>query len=232
MSRILVASHERSGTHFLINSIAGCFNLSSQCINVPQTADISAVNKFLQNNADNSHNRIYKSHHDTRFFQDWVFDEYKVIYIYRNPLDTLCSCYHYYQRYDDSPSTDFPFNNDIEKFLFKTKPYLYKSDVGYSYEKYDNNIDRWLGHVSQWMLRDADFFTVSYANLYQDFERTIHRIGDYLKRQPNKIVRPPVSGVSPRRGVIGDHVNLMTRDQINKIKDYINVKKELVWPDK
>jgi len=214
MKNIIVTSHERSGTHFLINSIANCFGLSNVCVNLP----FENITPFLKQNST-LNNRIYKSHHDARFFPKFSFCDYKIIYIYRDPLDVLTSCYYYYKMYKNSPHTDFPFpvDEDINKFLFETKPHLYKSDKGYSYEKYENNIERLYRHRSSWFKVSDKIHLIQYELLHQNFNHEINRISNYTERKVIEFKKPSVSGVAPRKGIIGDHKNLFSKVQIEKI---------------
>ena len=88
--RIIVVSHERSGTHLTLNSLH-----ESNCVNVP-TNDRNIVNRFLDNYKGK---RLLKSPHSAEWFDDWVFDYYNVIYVKRNLFDTLNSMYFYCKRH-------------------------------------------------------------------------------------------------------------------------------------
>ena len=227
MKPILVCSHERSGTHFLISSIANCFNMSNEVINLPDKSREfnnhkyeNIINEFMLNHTESL--KILKSHHDVRFFKDWIFDSYNVIYIHRNYLDVLTSCYYYYKQH--YPYVDFPFDNDIDNFLFNVKPYKHSTDQVYSYEFYENNILRLKNHISHWLNSNNRIHFVEYEELHQDFNKQIQKIAVFLKENVFDFKKPKLTGVSPRKGIIGDHTNLLNKDQILQIND--------TWSDK
>jgi hypothetical protein len=98
--KAIVVSHERSGTHFLMNTLAKNFDYVShpfwnldynQGINLH---DQSVLSHFL----GLSHNKpvlnILKSHHPVEFFEsnlDYLCEQFFVFYIYRDPRDVLIS---------------------------------------------------------------------------------------------------------------------------------------------
>ena len=93
--KILVVSHERSGTHFLIDSIALNSHLINQQIDLyiehylpPSEQELISYKNNLQSNIRSyfgkSTNRMFKSHHDVRFF-DGILGELK------KEFDILCT---------------------------------------------------------------------------------------------------------------------------------------------
>src|SRR5436305_13872375 len=98
---ILVMCHERSGTHFMLNAIALCFDYVSWPwfdvdrhqlnINYFLPEELSA--SLLEVAAGRPAN-ILKSHYEFAFF-DQVLDEiasaYQLVYVYRHPADCLAS---------------------------------------------------------------------------------------------------------------------------------------------
>ena len=114
MKKLLVASHERSGTHFLINSIAnnsgglyGSPNIQNPSkdiyhggpYNNPQEYK-EYVYAYLSSYSGVSESKIFKTHHKAEFFKEYITElkkEYHILYIQRNPLDVLTSLYYYYK---------------------------------------------------------------------------------------------------------------------------------------
>ena len=172
--KILVVSHERSGTHFLIDSIAYNFGYSNNVINFP-TQDSKDFSKkrtteyrdFIQSSVRSFYSlktdRIFKSHHDVRFFDgmlEELKDNFYIFYIKREACDVLTSCYHYYNL---PHLTHFPQEKNVEKFIFELKPYQYATDGAYSFVKSENQILRWKNHVEGWEKSGATI--LEYNNL-------------------------------------------------------------------
>ena len=93
--KVMVVSHERSGTHFLMNSIARCFNYvadpwvnydgSSIATNFHSSA---AVLEFFRQFRGYPVANIVKSHHPFVFFQstfESLAKDFHVFYVYRDP---------------------------------------------------------------------------------------------------------------------------------------------------
>lgn len=225
--KILVVSHERSGTHFLIDSIAANNkNLSNKQIDfyvenylpVSEPKLISYKNslqKEISSYFGASSNRIFKSHHDVKFFDGilpTLKKEFDILYIKRNALDTLTSCYHYYAFH---PHVDFPFSKNIDDFLFNVKPYRHLSDSAYSFNKSENNILRWVNHTEGW--ERAGVHVVNYDSLNSNFQYEIKSAFKALKLEsPLYYHRPSLGGVAPRKGVVGDYKTLFSTEQIQK----------------
>ena len=234
--KILVVSHERSGTHFLINTIADHFNYSRNVINVYEKGGYRTQEEQVSNYTEevrsfmNDHcliedqGKIYKSHHDIRFFTPEILRHFYVFYIYRNVYDTLTSCYHYYKRNRHAP---FPYNDDVEKFLFDVRPSEYPTERSYSYGNNINNVVRWKNHIDHWLSHttrnDYDVCYIQYENLVNNYKQEVNVIASFLGRTVTKNIRKPgLDGVSPRKGIVGDYKNLFTEDQVLKIRSIVN----------
>jgi len=225
--KILVVSHERSGTHFLIDSIALNSNLSNKQIDVytehylpPSEQQLVSYKNNLQRDIrghfGKSSDKIFKSHHDVRFFDGMLEElkkEFDILYIKRNPLDCLTSCYYYYLRH---PHVDFPFSQNLDDFLFGIKPFDHLTDSAYSFKRSQNNVLRWLNHTHGW--EKAGVHTTTYESLNLNFQFAIRSIFTTLQLEgPMYFQRPPLGGVAPRKGVTGDHKSLFSTDQVCKI---------------
>ena len=90
---IIVVTHERSGTHLLINLINYKNNGNFSSIgrlpseNIPHTVEVykDYVYKYILTNRYDL-DAISKSHHQVEFYEpffDYVFENYKVIYLRR-----------------------------------------------------------------------------------------------------------------------------------------------------
>lgn len=205
--RVMVVSHERSGTHLTLNSLH-----ESNCVNVP-TNDRNIVNGFLYNYKGK---RILKSHHSAEWFDDWVFDSYNVVYVKRNLFDTLNSMYFYCKRHPNI----FGNFGTIDEFVWETPD---SSKDVYSFNHQSNFIDRILNHRISFenkKIIEVDYETI--VNDYNSFRETMD-IYDIASRD-----RKPNMGegqyVSPRKGIVGDYKNNMSSELIRDITKYVKEK--------
>lgn len=98
--KILVVSHERSGTHFLMNTIADNFGYVSdpwcdidddRVVNPYYAPNIKA---YLQGFEGVPVLNLFKTHFEYAFFEpiiDWLVEEFRVFYIKRSDPDVLKS---------------------------------------------------------------------------------------------------------------------------------------------
>jgi hypothetical protein len=102
-SNVIVASHERSGTHFLINTLALNFGFAAKHIDsdITSGADFyirSHFQTYLECLRHAGSGRIIKEHHHLAFFEgmlDRLRENFVVFYVYRNPADVMCSLWRY-----------------------------------------------------------------------------------------------------------------------------------------
>ena len=227
MKKVLVMSHERSGTHFLIDSIAANFGYDSNVIDfhIEDSNDISnkrtleyreRVQQKVKELYPLNTNQIFKSHHDVKFFDgmlDELKDNFHIFYIERAVCDVLTSCYHYY---NIPQLTHFPQEKDVVKFL-ELVPYKYVTDGAYSFTKSENQVLRWKNHVEGW--RSAGVTVITYESLNNNFVLCMDVVASVLGVAPTSCTQPSLGGVAPRKGVVGDHKNLFTPEQIRYINE-------------
>lgn len=206
--KIMVVSHERSGTHLTLNSLH-----ENNCANVP-TNSFNLINDFLLTYNDS---RILKSHHHADWFDDSVFKKYKVIYVKRNLFDTLTSMYFYLNEH-----TYFGTFDTIENFVWSTPP-AEKDD--YSFTPQKTFIDRILQHRISYESKPV--ITVNYetiVNNYDVFKEQMNSLSiSVTDTKPNPFDLS-LQVVSPRKGIVGDSKNHMSSELIRDITSY--VKKE------
>ena len=97
---VMVASHERSGTHFTMNALDVCFgyiarpwvDFDYKPFNINYySAD--NVRSLLLQLADGKVAHTIKSHHEFAFLADVIGDlegRMQIVYVHRNPADTSC----------------------------------------------------------------------------------------------------------------------------------------------
>lgn len=226
---VLVISHERSGTHFAINTIANIMGLNPMAESLPLESAYSGKERVKRMLSDEEYsqllylyleqmagsNVILKSHHAFEFFApfwDFLKEHFYIVYAVRDPLDCLCSCYHYFKK---CPS-HFP-HVDVDKFLFDTKPSDYGYDWDYSFYQAENMVERWFNHAFSYYKVKDDLIICDYEQLNLLFDEYAPSLAKKLDVTVESVKRPKIESsisVAPRLGVVGDHVNLFSQADI------------------
>lgn len=202
---IIVSSHERSGTHFLMNSVA--IN-SNYTVNPYLNFDLmplgDTVNFFSPQNVGNFINKIsnirhqnkeyglsslIKSHHPSYVF-DNLFDKPNInfLYIYRDPKETLLSFWKFINHWDwhEGPKLNNPLN------FIKAAPEGQMQR--YQKKSYNSIFLRWAHHVLEWIevsKRYQNIFVVNYNDLNSNYNSTIGKIFNFLELPINNLSKPP-----------------------------------------
>ena len=206
---VIVISHERSGTHFLINTIAANFPYYSN-------NEISVVGNSVELNHIFSwyfterEKRIFKSHHQfyffTSFFEDLI-KHFHIFYIVRDGRDVLTSCFEYFKK---NPYV-FPTARTFSDYIAKVR-YL-----GYSIKYSENMIERWVNHINSWATVWDRIHIIRYEDLIIHFESTVSSIADIMSlNMTSQLRRPTLEDrcVSPRKGVVGDWENHFSKKDV------------------
>jgi len=235
MKNIIVITHERSGTHLVINIINnennGLFRSVGKFENNVSNDRYNLKNYVLQANYDLfltpcPEKVILKSHHPVQFFEDNIeelFENYHVIYVSRDVKDVLVS----YYKFLKEGLLEFP---KFEDWIFM-KP----CDVGYKYfEKLPdphvyiepkNYIERWKMHKEGWMKYKDRMFVLRYEDVLQNFDEIKINLENFLGKQIviDKIPRlddDRLPSFSFNKGIVGSHLEYMDSDLIKKIESY------------
>ena len=195
---IMVASHERSGTHFTMNALASCFDYVSNPwididlhrFNINYFHAPSLKNLLLQGAAQRSPNLI-KTHHEFEFFKRFVAATegvLNIVYVYRHPADVVSSFWRFLHTWDwaEGPSVDTALN-------FANAAPMGQS-MRYQFRQYPTMLDRWANHVEHWVdaaKRANNIHIVRYEDLAERYEDTIIRLGRRLGMEPSRVVPPP-----------------------------------------
>ena len=202
---IFVCSHERSGTHFLMNSIAKNTNYSvSPYLNfdlIPLGGTVNFYsNDHVKNFMDeisniNIKNKKYglssliKTHHPSYIFENLFNNKgFFFFYIYRDPVETLLSFWKFMHHWNwhEGPKLDTPL-----KFV-RIEPEGQMQR--YQRKSYINIFLRWANHLLEWIdasKKYKNIYLVNYKGLNLDFNSTINEILSFLEIPVNKIVKPP-----------------------------------------
>ncbi len=220
--KVLVVSHERSGTHLLINTIAFNFGYGSQWINV-RTDAINGkpdpgphLASFKERNVTN----VLKSHHARPLFGETIEDllsEFKIFYIVRDPRDVMTS---YWRFAGQAVGEEGPRSNSVDVFV-RSEPA--GRALLYEYPPSADMANRWRQHVAGW-LPETDsgaVHLVRYEDLLDNFDDTLQGIADHMETEALHRFKPDLSlpAVAPWRGVAGSWRERMSADTADYIKD-------------
>ena len=191
--KVAVISHERSGTHFLMNTLALNFNYITNPwwnLDFEQGLNFHAPQSLLDY-FKQVHNKpvlnVLKSHHPVEFFvdiMDYLRDQFILFYIYRDPRDTMLSnwkliSYYHTQKWDEGPKSD-----SVGEFL-RAEPR--GAMLRYQKRQEKTVLHRWQHHVEGWLDYSEDngdgfIMTLRYEDLNLDFNNTVKKIGAFLGR--------------------------------------------------
>lgn len=230
---IIVVTHERSGTHLMIN----CINYKNQGefytigYNPESKTKRDYAHETYKDIISNAYlpNSVNKSHHQVEFAEDYLdflFSKYKVIYVKRDVKDVLCSYYKFMPREDQIAS--FP---KFEDWIF-CKPdeigrefFLpYAPDPHILIEP-DNYIHRWLLHTTGWLKHQSNMLVVNYEDILSDYPSQKQKIENWIgKKIADKIPNvhdKSLPNFGPVKGVVGSHKDVMSPALIKKIDEFL-----------
>ena len=195
---VMVVAHERSGTHFLMNTLAACYGYVSQpWINfdhVPFAINFyspSQVRDQLLALAAGPRTHLVKSHHQAGFFVGELprlAEHYVLFYVCRNPVDVLLSYWRFMHRW---PWFEGPKVADPLTFA-RSEPCGYM--MRYQLRQYPNLMQRWAAHVEGWLEAASALrrvLVVRYEDLDAHFAEVVQGFALVLGRPPQALARPP-----------------------------------------
>lgn len=244
-----VISHERSGTHFLMNCIQLNSSIDFKCLSVgewfgpfdqPQTQFEHIYKRFSELNPQQHY--ILKTHCD-RDLHNTKYPKGKIVYIFRDYRDVLVS-YYYFLR-DEYIASGRRRNQKISSLWFSRldefirRPLPDFLQLNYSlYGYFSSPIERWLNHVVQWIDNPPEHMQiVTYNQLYYHPEETTQKLLKFLEL-PSKAVftRPTFENslsVMPRKGIVGDWKNhFSTKDAVfldTAVSEYLPLIDRFPW---
>lgn len=186
--KVLVISHERSGTHFLMNTLAANFGyVSNPFMNLDWSLGVNyfsaeAFKELFIKFREYSVANVFKSHHTLDFYRDFLPQDpsgFKILYIYRDVYEVQVS-YHGHLR--SLPWNEGPSTQSLSEFIRRSPS---GAMTRYQFHNANSMVERWVQHVeSALRIRDrfspSDFMMINYKNLHRDFDGSVTQIGQFL----------------------------------------------------
>lgn len=196
----MVVSHERSGTHFLMNSLAACYGyVSLPWINFDNPRESlllrntrPQLRQVLMDMVVRPMANVVKSHHTVEFFEgelETITRRYVLFVIHRNPVDVMLSFWRY--MYHFTPADDAGPRSDDPVSFAQAVPF--GKMLRYQTQPAATVLDRWADHVRCWRQAaqaNPRVVLVRYENLNGRYEETMRSFAAVLGRQPQSFSRP------------------------------------------
>ena len=201
---LMVSSHERSGTHFLINSIAMNSPYTSKphisfdpwaSGNIANYCSFGSVRNFFDTLQRNNCNSVIKSHFHADFFFDGsgssALGSTKVVHIIRDPMEVLASFRRFISQLNDQGHREGPLVHDHLAFMLAEPVW---NMLRYQPRQYGSMVERWIHHSTVWLnvaAKHSNVRIIRYRDLNENFEVTISGVLDFLGHPPVKHLRRP-----------------------------------------
>jgi hypothetical protein len=195
---LMVVSHERSGTHFLMNSLARSYGyVSNPWVNLdlyPFAINYylpTEIERLLVSLAKLNLASITKSHHPASFLDgvlDSVAQHYAIFYIHRDPVDVMLSFFRFmhHWKWHEGPKLDDPVA------FAQAQPE--GQMMRYQLKQHQSLLHRWQSHVEGWLAAAATrprITMVRYEDLRDDYATTLQRFAGVLGTSPGDLTPPP-----------------------------------------
>ena len=228
MKKVLVVSHERSGTYLLCETIAknfGCFASYEDRADLDQPGVMYADPEEMRNAlsywhktgeplADLRVKHIFKSHHPYCFFSplwDFVREQYHVFYVTRDGRDVMTSAWRFYHK---RPGFWGPRCFNVGDFMRAEPAGLLCRYHGRRTPS--DMVSRWSGHVLSWLKpRPEGICHITYQMLTTNLDFTVKKIAEHLEMPaPAEPIMPEMGGILPWKGKSGNWIEYFTADDI------------------
>ena len=151
----MVVSHERSGTHFLMNALAACYgHTSTPFVNLDEPDVVinyfhpPSLRDVLMGLAARPMANVVKSHHPVEFFGSELVTltkRYVILVVCRDPVAVMLSYWRIMHRWawNEGPKTVDPVS------FARAEPC--GRMMRYQMRQYPNLLKRWAAHVEGWV---------------------------------------------------------------------------------
>ena len=191
--KIIVASHERSGTHFMMNTLSDNFGyISDPWVDIDGDRLVNPyapenIRSYLSGAEGRPVLNLFKTHYPAEFFDgiaDWLLGEFTIIYMMRKTEPTLRSLRKHIK---DLPWNAGPVLDDSEpdEKFFHTSPC--GGLLRYQMRQYRFLWERHHEHLKGWGMKEpwaSQVIHVDYDDLDKDFDATVVRLGRMIGMFP------------------------------------------------
>jgi hypothetical protein len=193
----LVVGHERSGNHFLMNTLARAYGyIAEPWFNIdlfPHPINYYLPDSLLKLLMDAGNRRIAnvgKSHHAIEFFAPilkTLQQRYVIFYVHRDPADVMLSFWRYIDRWNwrEGPRRSSP----VDFALAEPEGQMLR----YQMHQRRNLLDRWAAHVNGWIAAAENqprMVVVAYRDLRDNYAETVQRFARVLGEKPRDLSPP------------------------------------------
>ncbi|MEM7209228.1 MAG: sulfotransferase domain-containing protein [Pseudomonadota bacterium] len=231
--KVVVVSHQRSGTHFLMKTLANHFELTDNPVwlmDFNLGIDIwspPALLHYLRKFEGKSNKHIMKCHFFADFFLDFVeyfTEEYTVFYVVRKPEDVLASYYTFSNKLKWGVSAKA---NSLSEYI-RSEPA--GSCLRFQKKQYETMLQRWIAHVEGWYVLSQKYniHIVRYDDLNLKFNDTVERIATILQQPITRIEKPDLTGLLPWTS--GMHRDLYSLKDMAYIEKHAGNTINKIWP--
>ena len=228
-SLLMVCSHERSGTHFLMNSISNCTDYTSEPWLDYDLVPFGGVTNFFNEKSTNELIRrlanmdtdekqvcasILKSHFPLSLLGEEIPNlPIKIIYIYRDPVEVITSLWKLFHEWDwlEGAKTNSPL--DLAKHIPIGQSQRFQKQTCPTY------FIRWASHVKDGItasLKSNNVTAINYKNLLKYHDKVITKacldLGINLLSRPIKPIKETSFYVKSKEL----HVNHSTHQALRK----------------
>jgi hypothetical protein len=208
VKKVIIASFQRSGTHFLLNNLATNFigvedgwgdilnNDLKRSLGDAERLDFrDKIWEQLRAYHQTPMRRPLKTHFQMYFFERWlgaIMEEYDVFYMVRDPRDTMVACFNFYNHTHFEPFIKEPvfskfLRADLRSVKTETDPF------SYSHVKPRNIVDKWNNHVLSWLpYRDRGVVFVKFSDLKFRLRETL----EFIESKTSQRLKPAIQPVS------------------------------------
>lgn len=209
--KVAVFSHERSGTHFLMNALSLNFGYLSDPwwnLDFEEGVNFHAPGftlGYLEGVRDIPVQNILKSHHAAGFIDDILEplrEQFHLLYIHRDPRQVMPS---FWRLIRDFPWDEGPRTKTVRAFIDHAPR---ANMLRYQKEQARDVLHRWQMHVEGWRdlidRSDGAILCLRFEDLDQRFDETVRRIGSHLGQTIDTPRRPGADAPVVRRSRADD----------------------------
>ena len=243
--KVIVVSHERSGTHFLMNSLALSLGyVADPRVDLDRKLGLDfhtplALQHFFAQFRGTALLNLFKSHHQAGFFAPLLSKlrgEYVLCYVHRDPADTLSSMRGYLHRFRGDEGPRCP---DLSSLLHAEPA---GALMRYQKRQHPTMVHRWREHVIGWRalaeVAPDVVVPVAYEDLSEHFEHTLEDLAGRLGLpMPSTVVRPDLTTnvINPGKGLVGagwDQLGDTDRDWLVELTESVRPPRRMLAPSR